>query len=337
MIDRGMLNQAMGDPLANIFDPRAQPTKQIDLLRAMRTILRKDDHSLPRLQSMISGRGNSWWPIVYQLARWVTWRLGAALRDDDPISAIGAVKAHSAYRYLSAIARHLIVVVCSEDLLLMEVEDIEEAYESSCERINSPSERVYFWMCVRSFHQFLVLHGAPEISFDELDGYVGVRTASASANIVGEHEFNVFKSQVLGQKPACGSPLMRLLLVAILGFRLGLRRREVQMLWVHNFHSGAYPMLKVRASVLATLKSQSSRRMLDLYLLIPEDELALLTAHYELRMNELKGQQGLLFCDSALPMVPLSQSIIFDPITQCFVSVRRAPLLPQPEGVCKIG
>ena len=77
--------------------------------------------------------------------------------------------------------------------------------------------------------------------------------------------------------------------------------------------------------------------MLDLYLLIPEDELALLTAHYELRMNELKGQQGLLFCDSALPMVPLSQSIIFDPITQCFVSVRRAPLLPQPEGVCKIG
>lgn len=303
--------------LSNTFDPLAPEVSQITILRQMRYVLNKEG-ALENMKVLIDSRGSAWWPVVYQLACWVRWLLGAPIQENNLTSARSKVRQSTAYRYLSAIARHLIILVGSEDLMQLDVEDIEYFYEQCCERITSSDERAYFWLCIRMFHQFLVLHGAPEISFDELDGYIGARVATTAVNIVGEHEFAVFKSQVLLQKPKVGSALMMMLLVAILGFRLGLRRREVQMLWVHNFHPGPFPMLKVRASFLGTLKSQSAKRMLDLTLLIPPDELALLTEHCAMRKSEMNGLQGLIFCSPDMPRVPLAQSVLFDPITQCF-------------------
>jgi integrase len=304
--------------IANSFDPAAKPVNQLVVLSMIRAALSKKGDAIKTIDGLIAQRGASWWPILYQLACWVKWRLGSELKQGNSTTAIRSVKAQSANRYLSAIARHLIVIVGQEDLLEMEVEDIEFAYEQCCERVATAKERGYFWMCVHSFQQFLVLHGAPVISFDELDGYTSVRSSDVSANIVGEHEFAHFKSEVLRQNPNTGSPLMMILLVAILGFRLGLRRREVQMLWVHNLHWGPRPMLKVRASAIATLKSSSAKRILDLYALVPNDELQLLRAHCELLQAQMKGEQVLAFCKPDFPRVPLPQADLFDPLTRCF-------------------
>lgn len=50
------------------------------------------------------------------------------------------------------------------------------------------------------------------------------------------------------------------MLAAILGFRCGLRRREIQILWLSDVHLGDECVLIVRSSKLAALKSDSSER-----------------------------------------------------------------------------
>jgi integrase len=304
------------------FDPLKSPENQLRFIRDITSILGTTVHSdvAKKLlnQRIVKSQG-SLWPITEMLAKWASWRLG---RPDD----IGQVKPHtkrlapsSALRYLNAIGRHLITEVGPEDVTDLDAEDFETAYEEAGSHVTTLKERAVYWMCVTAFHRYLTFCGAPHIDMEELDGYEGASVGSVAANVVSEREFQYFKREVWDTgTPEPDSPRLLWLLIAVLGFRCGLRRTEIQMLGMHDFHPGEFPVLIVRASRLATLKSKSSHRRIPLWALLAKDELEWIKQYWSVRSGDAFTANGLLFSGASDPHVPLDSSWLFDPITRAF-------------------
>ena len=348
----GEINQARADLLqtVHVYDPRAEPKAQQKFISRILNVLIKDPDPLGEIRKTVNDSKASLWPITYFLGLWICWRLGERVIKNDPASALKAVKGSSARRYLSTFARHLIVVAETENLLEMEVEDWESLYELAAERVKGANEQAFYWSCIKSFSTYMTFYGAPEITLEELDGYTAAVDAKVSANLVGEREFQTFKAAMLdscsafrdddtqelvtseqGQdqdKRYLDTPQVQVFLAAVLGYRCGLRRREVQMLWAHDIFPGDQAVLHVRASSLATLKSRSAYRRIPLEALVPADELKVLLDYLERRKEQLNKHQALLFSRIDMPQVPLSDQFLFRPITEAFQRIRGIDGLP---------
>ena len=345
-------NQARAELLqtAHVYDPRAEPKAQQKFISRILNVLLKDPDPLGEIRTTVDDSKSSLWPITYFLGLWICWRLGERVIKNDPASAIKAVKGSSARRYLSTFARHLIVVAETENLLEMEVEDWESLFELAAERVKGANEQAFYWSCIKSFSTYMTFYGAPEITLEELDGYTAAVDATVSANLVGEKEFQTFKAAMLGTGPVYQSadtlelvsseqgqdqdrqyldtPKVQVFLAAVLGYRCGLRRREVQMLWAHDVFPSDQAVLNVRASSLATLKSRSAYRRIPLGALVPADELKILLDYLDRRKKQLNEHKALLFSRIDLPQVPLSDQFLFRPITEAFQRIRGIDGLP---------
>lgn len=300
------------------YDPHVMAVDQIKVIREAKTILAHNRMPVEAMSRLLNKYSGSLWPITGALIEWAQWLLGhlpggaGEYRRDS-------VRCVTVIRYLGAIARRLIEEAESEDVNSFDTEDFETLYELAAARVKRATERAVFWGRIRSFHDFLYLRGAPELLVGELDGYIGVGERRISANLVGESDFQTFKSAV--KKSADGEDCLarnRLLVAAILGYRCGLRRREIQMLRAQDFFPGESPCLVVRPSKLAELKTYSARRRIPLHPLMPRDELQVIMGLASRRIDELAGQPGLLFADYATPTVPLSALHLFDPVTAAF-------------------
>jgi len=339
------INQARADLLqtVHVYEPRAEPKMQQKFISRILNILLRDPDPLGEIRKTLDDSKASLWPVTYFLGLWICWRLGERLIKNDPASALNAVKGSSARRYLSAFARHLIVVAETENLLEMEVEDWESLYELAAERVKGANEQAFYWRCIKSFSTYMTFYGAPEIALEELDGYTAAVDATVSANLVGEKEFQTFRAAMLGtdmqelvsseqgqdqDKKYLDTPQVQVFLAAVLGYRCGLRRREVQMLWAHDIFSGFQAVLHVRASSLATLKSRSAYRRIPLDALVPADELKILLDYLDRRKKQLNEHQSLLLSRIDLPQVPLSDQFLFRPITEAFQRIRGIDGLP---------
>lgn len=297
------------------YDPTKKPVDQIRAIRAVNAILIRDRDVVGRLEAYLTTNRSILWPITVLLIEWVKWLVGAHDQTDP-------VRSSSARRYLGAIARHLIDVTETEQPLEMDPEDFETIYELAGARVLTDTERAVFWGRIRSFHDFLYLCGAPEIDLQELDGYIGVGEAGVSANLIGEADFLTFKKALLAEEESPEREArVGTFLVGMLGFRCGLRRREVQMLWLHDFHPGPDPYLVVRPSSLATLKTNAAQRRIPLKPLVPKDELSLLSDLAERRREVLGKHKGLLFAHPHTPLIPLPSAALFDPVTLAFQSI----------------
>ncbi len=232
----------------------------------------------------------------------------------------------------------------------MEVEDWESLYELAAERVKGINEQAFYWSCIKSFSTYMTFYGAPEITLEELDGYTAAVDATVSANLVGEREFQTFRVAMLDRGPAfldadkqelvtsdqgqdqdkkyLDTPQVQVFLAAVLGYRCGLRRREVQMLWAHDIFPGDQAVLHVRASSLARLKSRSAYRRIPLDALVPADELKVLLDYLERRKEQLNKHQALFFSRIDMPQVPLSDQFLFRPITEAFQRIRGIDGLP---------
>lgn len=304
------------------FDAGQSPADQMKALRDATAILRKGHDPITRLQNLDSAYSGQLWPITSYLLWWARWLLGET-------SSRQAVEPSTAERYLKTIARHLVDIAETEDVLGMDPEDFESLYELAGERVKGIQERTKFWAQIRSFHDYLWLCGAPQVDLSELDGYESGAIGNVSANLITEREFELFKDSMT---PADGDPFREakewILLVAILGFRAGLRRREIQMLWLSDIHPEPDPFLIVKSSKLARLKSASSHRRIPLQPLLPKDELKLLLDVSERRRALLGDNTGLLFAHAHTPSVPLPQALLFDPVTQAFQEITAPTVVP---------
>jgi len=301
------------------FDPTKRPVDQLKAVSEVRSHLKNSNAPRVEISNLLSRQAGALWPITELLIKWTNWRLGESERGVAQSLMPKPIADSSGSRYLGAIARHLIATGESENPIEMEMEDLETLYELAAGRVKKPRELGYFWGCIRSFHTYLTFYGAPDIAFEELDGYESMIPGRVSANIVSESVFQKFKQGLLATgNCTAGSPSMMILLAAILGFRCGLRRREIQMLWLKDFHPGHDPFLIIRASALAALKSHSARRRIPVASLIPPDELALLMDHTDRRRKCFPPSSCLVFSDPNTPTVPFSDRYLFDPITEAF-------------------
>ncbi|WP_342619415.1 hypothetical protein [Rhodoferax sp. GW822-FHT02A01] len=304
------------------FSPGAKFVSQGSIIREILRALRSSNHdALEKIDDVIRKNGTSVWPVTLWLAYWIRWRIGAPLNDKQPEVGAATVARSTAHRYLATIARHLIAVCECEELLQFEQDDFEDLYEMAAARLKTDGERSKFWGCIHSFHTFLTFRGAPPIQFDELDGYMMSTSTgvSVTANLVSERDFLNFKTVLLNtEQPNLDSPRVVTFLVGMLGFRCGLRRREIQMLWTDDLFGDDNAVLVVRASRLATLKSRNARRRMPLAALLPADELKLLLSYQQRRTAQLEGHSALLFCNPEAPRVPLDDVVMFRPITQIF-------------------
>jgi hypothetical protein len=305
--------------LSDQFDSAAPPVQQLKVIAKVTKYLRTGGDVVDEIERELKQCGQGLWLITRLLCQWIRWRRSAGDDKEKALGQIKAVKGSSSARYLSAIARHLIAVAGPENPAEMDVDDLETLYELAAARVKNGQERAYFWGCIRSFHSYLMFYGAPEVSLEELDGFVTNRQGAISANLVSEQDFITFKDALRRRAgPSLKSTGTAVLLAAILGFRCGLRRREVQMLWLHQLHMGVEPWLLVRASNLATLKSRSAHRRIPLHCLLLPDELELLQAYWSQKVAQFGGAKALLFSNATVPNVPLPDRVLFDPITAAF-------------------
>lgn len=301
------------------YNPKVAKVDQLKVINTILTLLGKDyKHLVEKIDQEVQLHGEGLWPITRLLLEWTKWHLGGNDGTPSP-SGRKRIEKSSAERYLRTIGRQLIAIAEDENLLEMEAEDFESLYELSAARVIQRKERDFFWGRITSFHRFLTLAGAPALDIRELDGFEVAGHRRVSANLVGEPDFQAFKIAIMDSDSwRQEAPQLHILLAAILGFRCGLRRREVQMLLLHDVHPEPDPYLVIRSSEFARLKSHSSHRRLPLRALLPEDELNLLLAYVAKRKEGLAGGAGLVFSRQGEPRTPLSDSELFSPITSAF-------------------
>jgi integrase len=305
------------------YNPRKVRVDQLKVIGAVAQILERNcDNPIEQINTKICEHGPALWPVTRLLLEWTKWLLGG-YHDKSRMFDRNTVVQSTARRYLRTIGRHLVVLAGDENLLEMDAEDFESLYELSAARVIHGTERGNFWARISSFHSFLMLAGASPVEIAELDGFESVGAGQVSANLVSEEDFQAFKRAILGH-PGWGQemPAERILLAAVLGFRCGLRRREIQMLLLHDVHPEPDPYLVVRSSEFARLKSHSAHRRLPLKAIVPNDELKLLLEYVGRRKATLdETTSGLVFSRQGDPRAPLSDSELFAPITVAFQAI----------------
>ena len=303
------------------YNPKARQVDQLKFIAAIRKHLTSRDSPIDAIRKEISQHSAGIWPITRLLAEWTMWHLGGH-ENSHAIPSRKRIELSSARRYLGTIARHLIAIGGTENPLEMEADDFESLYELAAARVTHRKERPVFWARVRAFHTYLTLAGAPAIAFSELDGYESASVGNVSANLVSETDFAAFRTAIMqSAEHGPDTPRAHVLLAAILGFRCGLRRRETQMLRLHDIHPGPDPCLIIRSSAFAKLKSHSAHRRIPLRHLLPANELTLLLDYVERRKSALTGKPGFVFSHPGTPDIPLSDAELFDPITESFQAI----------------
>ena len=295
------------------FIPAVRNISQRELVRKITAILKENRQAHAKLSALQKEYGGGMWPIIYYLIEWAKWRV-------RPATGEGGILPVSVLRYFRPLAKSIIYEAEDEDILSFDVEDFETLYEITAASIKGENERAKVWATLRNFHDFMFLCGVPDIEFRELDGYSSDQsTGNVSANLITEAEFRQFKqvffSNDQGKNSLTGE---RVFFAAMLGFRAGLRRREAQMLRMHDYHPGPEPLLLIRPSKFASLKSNSSNRRIPLKALLPSDEFNAFVSFMERRHSVLAGQQGFIFADFHTPTTPPSQARLIDPVTQAF-------------------
>ncbi len=295
------------------FTPEVNFISQRAIAGKVISILKHDQQAYANLNNLQKQYAKEMWPVTYYLVEWAKWRL-------RPGTGETGIRPVSVLRYFRPLVSSLIYEAESEDLLSLDVEEFETLYELAAAHVTGTAERARVWNTLRNFHDFMFICGVPDIDFRELDGYISEHwQGNVSANLVTEAEFCRFKFAFFQESQGDNSLVRRRVFFAgMLGFRTGLRRREVQMLLMRDYHPGLEPFLLIRQSKFATLKSQSAIRRIPLKALLPPDEFAAFVAYMEQRSEVLGKQSAFVFAEYHTPDTPLPQSKLIDPVTGAF-------------------
>lgn len=298
---------------APAFNPGVNFKSQREIANEVISILKRGKQAGDKLSDIQKKLREEMWPVTYYLIEWAKWRIrpGTGEKGIQPVSVL---------RYLRPLVKTLIYEAESEDILSLDVEEFETLYELAAANVRCDDERARVWNTLRSFHDFMFICGVPDIDFRELDGFTSEQShGNVSANLVTEAEFGQFKAIFFSAaQDSISLAQRRVFFAAMLGFRTGLRRREVQMLLMRDYHPGPEPFLIIRPSKFATLKSNSSNRRIPLKALLPSDELGAFVAFMAQRKEISDVQLSFVFADHYTPDTPPSQARLIDPITEAF-------------------
>jgi len=185
-----------------------------------------------------------------------------------------------------------------------------QLYEDLLDLVETEHQRAFLVRAIREWHQYLVeRHLASPISDQEL-GEVTMDVVP-DARIVSEQEFEQIKQAIVqGQHRSYHAQLPTVLtLIAILGYRCGLRRMEVLRLRLMDCHLFGKAILLIRPFAERSLKSRNATRAIPLHALLKLGELQLLREWVHSREKSSGGGEGYLFALVEIGHDPISQEM----------------------------
>jgi integrase len=285
------------------------PSQQQGLLRKIRRSFYKNGHALTSrteirraIEVIIDSEPMS--PIVRLLAKW-------AVRLLVPTGN----KPSSVRRYLGAIGGHLAALCCLDEFLDLEPGEYQEIYEQIIEQIDSDKERSYALGVLGGFHSFLVKDfGFPNIDRQYFSHSKGPAECSVDANLITCAEFDRVKAALGIEDPHRSHMATAALLIAIIGFRCGLRRNEILYLRTSDLYGKDTVELVLKPTTLRGLKSHRSKRKLLLNTLLQPDEFIMLMSWWDNKLDY--GYRALLFAPIHRQDRPYTHEEVFTPITK---------------------
>lgn len=188
-------------------------------------------------------------------------------------------EASTVQRYLGAIGSYLIAAFEKEEFVEQEPPWFEARYEKVLANIKGEKEKTFARKTLGRFHRFLIMtYGAPDLGKGFFSGRVGPAEYTVDANLITCTEFDRIKRSLGGDDPMRTRVATAALIIAILGFRCGLRRNEAYYLRVRDIQGIRYPEIVLRPHSKRGLKSGASTRRIPLHILLHKDELTLLMA-----------------------------------------------------------
>lgn len=258
-------------------------------------------------------------PVIYLLAVW-----SIDLLSNRKGRGFARLRPSSVRRYLQAIGKGILVVVGSQNAIGLDASDYEAIYEGVLSTRSTSKERCYTASRLAAFHWFLVQeYSCPPVDITDLGGRGLPKELSVDANLISPESFEQCL-RVLGWEVSEKSRQREIqCLVALLGFRCGLRRREALTVRIGDLIGDEYPELIVRTSIFAATKTSSATRRLPLRHLLDEAELLSFLQWREKRKVEegSEAMGALLFALAGSGMEPLDENWVFPDIENSFRQV----------------
>jgi integrase len=258
--------------------------------------------------------------ITVLLCKWVASRISSKNRWGNRF------KASTAYQRLQSLSKRLRSQLGSEDPTKLDPLKLLEVYEEVVDEANTTNLSNTLRKNLRDFHEYLEdEHGVESLDGDAPWANLGSQHAEVDANILWPHEYTVasnYYQNKLTHLEGNERALYEARYIAlILGYRCGLRRREVLYLRLSDMHLlGAHPEILVRPHYERALKSNSGNRRIPISVLLTPQELAVLNSCAK-RLED----KEYLFSPPTGKVSLINHKLIFDHITWLLQHVTGSP------------
>jgi len=253
-------------------------------------------------------------PIIVYLCEWVAYRLTHANRWGYRF------RTKSAYSRQRSIARRLKAWCGASDLVQLGRDKIIEIYEEILDEEEKPSLRISIAKNLRDFHEFLKVKYAVEpVEGGALWNDTTGKSVGVDARIVMPAEYDAAWKYLYEFSQSESDRLKKSLwqaqlLVLTIGYRCGLRRREVALLRIKDITDKGDSEILVRPHANRSLKSGAAYRRIPLPVLMTESEQRLMEQWFQQRMGESESDEEYLFSIPELGTPYIDESLIFDHI-----------------------
>ena len=270
--------------------------------------------ALKAISTVIQNRRDDMCPVLELISVWLEHLLAPSGSGKSMGRRGKARQPSSVGRYLSAIGSVLVATELEKDLAYMSQDELAEMYEEAAEGKKSTDEQRYALTVMARFHGFLIEgFGLSPVMFADLPGR-GPIEASVAANLISSDCFRLV-IHVLGFSRK-DLPRTRevALLLAILGFRCGLREGEGRFLLLSDIQGNIDVELLIRKNENFRPKTSSGTRRLPLTLLLEEDELCRLLVWRSKRLQEGASPLDPLFTQAANSSNVVTYSETIEPV-----------------------
>lgn len=261
--------------------------KLISLMSAARTNRLTSRSARDQVQNFVVEHSGNLVPVMHMVCQWAVELLS---RLNTPV--VGrkhkvALQPSSVLKYLQLISSRLVTCAGKDNITLYEPEELEELYAEIVKSGSTFKLRQDISQKLMLFHHFIKrFYGAAKIDIADFSVKKGPPELGVDANFVSPRMITI-ALQSLGWGKSDLTRLQEITcLITILGFKCGLRRREVLCLRIGDLMGRTCPEIVVRTNRLFRPKTADSMRRIPIYLLLEEKELEALLALREQRIAE---------------------------------------------------
>lgn len=256
-------------------------------------------------------------PVLQMMTQWALEMLGRSETGLSGRKGKNPLQPGSIATYLSSFDKELLACAGKDYITHYDPEELRDLYDDVVKAVKRQSQQHEASYRLTQFHRFLMrAYGAPVIDMGGMVASKGPPVLGVDANLLSPQMFSSLLYSLGWNLPEPSRLQIMRCLVALLGYRCGLRRREALSVRLGDIMGAVAPELVIRTSYLNRLKTTDSARRLPLHLLLEPDELKALLRWREFRIAEEASGRALeapLFGDAGCRET-VRDSLIFDEI-----------------------